>query len=71
MRDENTILPVSTLLSGEYGLNDVCLGIPCVVGKTGVKHVLEIPLDKNERNLLSQSADKIISIIDDLYMPIV
>ena len=70
VRDENTILPVSTLLNGQYGLNDICLGLPCVVGKSGVKHVLEIPLDENERYLLSQSAEKLRSIIDDLYMPI-
>ena len=70
VRDENTILPVSTLLSGQYGLNDICLGLPCVVGKDGIKHILEIPLDENELERLTQSAEKLSSIIDEIYMPI-
>ena len=70
VRDENTILPVSTLLTGEYGLRDVCLGIPCVVGRGGVSNVLQIPLNKEEQTQLSESAQKIQGIIDELYTPI-
>ena len=40
VRDENTILPVSALVSGQYGIDDVYLSVPCVVGKGGVKHIL-------------------------------
>lgn len=70
VRDENTILPVSTLISGEYGLRDVCLGIPCIIGKNGVSNVLQIPLDDEERTRLFESAEKIQGIIDGLYTPI-
>lgn len=67
MLDENAILPVSTLLSGEYGIEDVCLGVPCVVGERGIKQVLEIPLDSEEALKLEESAKKIKEVTDTLY----
>lgn len=66
IRDENTILPVSSLVGGHYGLNDVCLGIPSIVGREGVKQILDIPLDDNELTALHSSAEKIKKIIDEL-----
>ena len=56
VNDERTILPISTKLSGEYGIYDVCMGIPCIVGKNGIEQILEIPLDKNEHSRLHESA---------------
>lgn len=56
IRDENSILTVSTLLNGEYGINDVYLGVPSIVGITGVKKVLEVPLSEDEINNLKNSA---------------
>ena len=66
MLDEDSILPLSTLLSGEYGINDVCLGVPCVVGANGIKKVLEIPLDDTELSMLRASGDKLRGIIENL-----
>lgn len=66
MRDENTILPVSTLASGHYGLDDVCLGLPCIVGRNGIKQVLEIPLNDTEHSLLVKSADKLKNLAHSL-----
>ncbi|MBO5845462.1 MAG: hypothetical protein J6Q77_02335, partial [Clostridia bacterium] len=66
MRDESTILPISALASGHYGLYDVCLGIPCVVGRNGIKQVLEIPLDDLERSMLISSAQKLKSLAASL-----
>ena len=56
VRDENAILPVSTYLDGHYGLNDICMSIPAVVGREGVKHVLDFPLSESETEALMQSA---------------
>ena len=56
VNDEHTILPVSTKLSGEYGVFDVCMGIPCIVGRDGIEQILEIPLDKTEKKRLTESA---------------
>lgn len=57
LRDEHSVLPVSTLLSGQYGLDGVYLSLPCVVGRGGVERVIEIPLDEGEREGLRASAD--------------
>ena len=62
VRDEKTILPVSTLVSGHYGLEDVCLGVPAVIGSGGVEHVLDIPLSSMEKEQLIDSAEKLKSI---------
>ena len=68
VRDENTVLPVSTLADGHYGLEGVCLGLPCIVGSRGIKEVLEIPLDDKETHLLRESAKKIKSLINSLNL---
>ena len=57
LRDENSILTVSTLLKGEYGIEDIYIGVPSVVGSSGVKKVLEIPLNVKESSALKTSAD--------------
>lgn len=54
--DENYVFPVSTLLTGQYGLRNVCLSLPAVVGRTGIKRVLDIKLDADERKQLKRSA---------------
>ena len=59
VRDEKSVIPVSTLVEGEYGINDVCMGLPSIVGKNGVERILEIPLNKNEAENLLNSAREI------------
>lgn len=56
LRDEHSILTVSTLLSGEYGLSDVALSLPCVVGREGILRVLNAPLWRDELDALQNSA---------------
>jgi L-lactate dehydrogenase len=56
LRDEHTVLPVSTMLKGQYGISDVYLSLPCVVGRRGVERVIELPLDEEERAGLHASA---------------
>lgn len=56
LQDQRSVLTVSTLLEGEYGLNDVCLGIPCVVGKEGIIQVIEANLTAEEQSRLENSA---------------
>lgn len=55
--DENHVFPVSSLLSGQYGLKDICLSLPSVVGRIGIKRVLEINLSDDELSQLKKSAD--------------
>jgi L-lactate dehydrogenase len=56
LRDQHSILPVSSLMQGQYGLEDVCLSLPAVVGRDGVVQVLELPLDGEELAGLRRSA---------------
>jgi L-lactate dehydrogenase len=57
LRDEHTVLPVSTMTTGQYGVEGVYLSLPCVVGRAGVERVIEIPLDETETRGLRASAD--------------
>jgi L-lactate dehydrogenase len=66
VRGEHSVLPVSTLASGHYGLGDVCLGLPCIVGRTGVETILDIPLNHNEQKRLQSSADTLYSALQEL-----
>lgn len=56
VRDERSILTVSSLLSGQYGLSDVCLSLPAVVGANGIERVLTVPLSDAEQQRLHDSA---------------
>lgn len=56
LNDENRIIPVSTLLQGEYGEENVYAGVPAVLNRTGVADVLEIHMTKREREKFKQSA---------------
>ncbi|MCY6356513.1 L-lactate dehydrogenase [Clostridium sp. ZS2-4] len=59
LRDENSILTVSTLLEGQYGINDIYLGAPSIVGASGIKKILEVPLNNEELQQLMLSANTI------------
>lgn len=56
VRDQKRILPCSVLLEGEYGYNDMVLGVPVVLGKDGVEKVIELNLNEAEKALLANSA---------------
>ncbi len=64
IHDENTIRTVGTLLKGEFGLNDVVLNVPCIVGANGIEKVLEVQLPADEQKKLEASAAKIKDILE-------
>jgi L-lactate dehydrogenase len=66
MRDENSILTVSSLLSGQYGIDDVYISVPVVVGKEGVTKVLELDLIGDELKALRYSADTLKKYIAEI-----
>ena len=55
--DQKKIFPCSTYLEGEYGLNDICIGTPVVLGKNGIEKVVEIDLNEAELAHMKQSAE--------------
>ena len=56
LRDENSVLPVSTLINNYYGIEDICLSIPSIVNKKGVEKVLPLKLSSDEHKKLKASA---------------
>ena len=66
VRDEHSVLPVSSMISGHYGIDGICLGVPSIVGRNGVEAVLDIPLSSDELARLQSSADKMRALIDEL-----
>jgi L-lactate dehydrogenase len=68
LRDENSILTVSTLMEGAYGIEDVYIGAPSIVGASGVKKVLEVPLSENEAKALKDSAVTLKKVLDEAHI---
>lgn len=68
VKDESAMLPVSVLLEGQYGLENLCLSIPSIVGQDGVETVLEIPLAPQERAALLASAQQLQEVIGHLEL---
>ena len=66
LHDENAVLPLSKVAEGEYGLEDVALGLPYVLNKNGISHVINIPMDEEEKKLLNASAEKLKGVIKDV-----
>ena len=66
VRDEHSVLPVSSMVSGHYGISGLCLGLPCVLGRDGVQNVLNIPLNAYETRQLLSSAEKMRALLDEV-----
>jgi len=66
LRNEHSILTVSLLLQGEYDINDVCLSVPCVVGKTGVERIVTASLSEDEQTALKASAQTLRKVLDGI-----
>ena len=62
--DQNRILPCSTYLTGEYGINDLYVGVPIKIGAGGVKEIIEIELTDEEDAALKKSADSVRELVD-------
>ena len=59
LNDQKKIIPCSVFLDGEYGQKDICIGVPCIIGKNGVDSILEIELDNDETEKFNKSADSV------------
>jgi len=68
LKDRKQILPCSVYLEGEYGLEDICFGVPVKLGNTGVEQIIEIELNEDEREALEKSAALIRSSIAALEL---
>lgn len=67
LRGEKSVLTVSTLLNGEYGLDNVCISVPCIISNSGVTKVIEHKLPESELNSLHTSAQTLKNAISKLH----
>lgn len=68
VRDEKSILPVSSMMHGEYGISDVALSMPVIVGKDGVETRVPISISEEEEAKLKESADTLKKVIEGLEL---
>ena len=59
LSDSKSMITCSALVEGEYGLNDMCIGVPCVLGKNGIEKVVEYKLNDEEKALFHKSAEAV------------
>lgn len=56
IHDQKCMIPCSALLEGEYGESDICIGVPCILGKNGIEKIVELDLNEEEKALFAKSA---------------
>jgi L-lactate dehydrogenase len=67
--NQKSILPLSVRLEGQYDLQGLCLGLPCVLGAQGVEAIITPPISKNEQEQLNNSAETLLKSIKDISYP--
>ncbi len=66
--DKRRVLPVAANLTGEYGVNDLYIGVPTVIGKNGVEKIVEIKLNAQEQVLFNNSVDAVKKLIAEIKL---
>src|SRR3954470_23271269 len=66
LRDQRTVMSVSSLVDGPFGIRDVCLSLPAVIGRDGIQRVLPLALDAGEATALQRSAEVVRAAFDSL-----
>jgi len=59
LNDQKRMIPCSVMLEGEYGLEDICIGVPCIIGSNGVESIVDVKLNEKEKKQMSDSRDKV------------
>jgi len=66
LNDQKKMIACSVMLDGEYGQSDICIGVPCIIGKNGVEQILDIKLSDSEKAAFAKSADAVKNMNGDL-----
>ena len=66
VRDEKKLFPCCVYLEGEYGQNDICIGVPVVIGRTGIEKIIDYKLNDDEKAAFAKSADAVRNMNDVL-----
>jgi malate dehydrogenase len=68
LKDKKRILPCCVYLNGEYGLKDICFGVPVKLGAKGIESIIELQLTEEERALMAKSAESVKKSISELKL---
>src|SRR5688572_9916783 len=68
LRDKKRVLACACLLEGEYGVNGLYVGVPCILGAGGVERVLEVEMDGDERKLFDASLEHVRKLVDEIKL---
>ncbi|MFP3190293.1 MAG: malate dehydrogenase, partial [Thermoproteota archaeon] len=66
IKDKKDIIPASVYLEGEYGLKDICIGVPIILGRNGWEQIIELNLNEEEREKFLKGANTIYNAIEEL-----
>ena len=66
LHDQKKMIPCSVYLEGEYEQSDICIGVPCIIGKNGVEKIVDIALNADEKAKFAKSADAVRVMNGDL-----
>jgi malate dehydrogenase len=66
LNNQNKMIACSVLLEGEYGQSDICLGVPCIIGKNGVQEIVDVQLNDAEKATFAKSAEAVRAMNGDL-----
>ncbi|MFN7286395.1 MAG: malate dehydrogenase, partial [bacterium] len=64
LKDKKRVLPCAAYLNGEYGVRDLYVGVPVVIGEKGVERIVEIELDKDERVGFEKSVNAVKGLVE-------
>ncbi len=68
VRDQRRLLPCAALLHGEYGLEGIFMGVPCILGRNGLEKIIELQLEENDLAALKASADQVKKVLAQLEL---
>jgi len=71
VKDQRRVFPVCAYLNGEYGMENIYLGVPVILGKNGIEKIIELDLDSDERKLLDESAEAVrgvMAVLDNMEL---
>jgi malate dehydrogenase len=68
VKNKRSVIPVSTLLEGEYGYEHVCIGVPTIVGTEGIQKIIELKLNDSEQNIFDKGINSIKEAIKALQL---
>ena len=66
LNNQNRMIPCSVLLEGEYGQQDICMGVPCIIGSNGIEQIVDVQLNEAEKAAFAKSADAVRAMNADL-----